>query len=342
MLEQSSTFKKLMRQLIMLSQIAGRASKHNIVNIMAGIKFSPTYRNGVLKMEDVSSVFSLKFSMSASSIVAAIMLALQLLLDLMGGQYSRDLLFKHPALVIVSAKNCLSSFTRSIALAVFDIQLSMGFTIVSGVFLIPLALASISGVDTILIAARCIVASFSCGVWLFVISIVLTTVLILCFLVKPMVVSSFLVHNLFVFKMVPLTICFSFLSMLSNILPIILAFLFSMFFGILQAIESVFLSIWSTVQLPTCFAVRAQPIFMGSVSAKHFGGCREKLLTRTSALFAGNVNGVFHDRNCLSFLALSSCCQGGKATTFSSGLITPSLGNSLIIHSFSLLKKREW
>src|SRR5258708_5271716 len=48
-----------------------------------------------------------------------------------------------------------------------------------------------------------------------------------------------------------------------------------------------------------------------------------------------------HSLNCLSFSALSSCCQGGKATTFSQGLITPLLGNTLFYHSFCPLEKRR-
>jgi hypothetical protein len=63
-----------------------------------------------------------------------------------------------------------------------------------------------------------------------------------------------------------------------------------------------------------------------------------KPLQACSALL---LRGIIHDLNGLSFLALSSCCQGNKAIPFSRGVITPSLGNTIDYTFFSPGQKTD-
>lgn len=65
------------------------------------------------------------------------------------------------------------------------------------------------------------------------------------------------------------------------------------------------------------------------------GGTSDAVNTR------GRRNRGIHTLNYLSFSALFSCCQSGKATTFSSGLITPTLGNLSSIAFFDNCQKAE-
>ena len=70
-----------------------------------------------------------------------------------------------------------------------------------------------------------------------------------------------------------------------------------------------------------------------------FSGSRFDFFALSALLKRGEI---IHVLNCLSFSSLISfCCQGDKANTSSSGVITPSLGNSYIISFFPLAYKAE-
>lgn len=94
-------------------------------------------------------------------------------------------------------------------------------------------------------------------------------------------------------------------------------------------------------RIPANDTNRVETIFFGFISIKMLRRGFFVLMT-TPASFQGNRRRIIHDdRNCLSFLALSSCCQESKATLFSNGLITPSLGNMPTIPFFATQQKAE-
>lgn len=88
------------------------------------------------------------------------------------------------------------------------------------------------------------------------------------------------------------------------------------------------LQLWILVSIVPEFAEMAR------FTSAQMNGAANVKLTRNHADNAvdarrsGNRRGIIHDdRNCLSFLALFSCCQGGKATASLHREATPVLGN---------------
>lgn len=94
------------------------------------------------------------------------------------------------------------------------------------------------------------------------------------------------------------------------------------------------------VLTPAFFATVIDAVFIPFVLAKKFGGSWI-LSAAFVAAFGGNRRRIIHDDlNCLSLSALFSCCQESKATLFSRGAITPTLGNIPIVHSFFADKQK--
>jgi hypothetical protein len=109
---------------------------------------------------------------------------------------------------------------------------------------------------------------------------------------------------------------------------------------LLPCVLQILLTVLPRITLPhvfasALFALGNQPFGVFLAWIKKLERCGEKLLA-ISAL----QQGIIHDLNCLSFSALSSCCQSGKATTFSHGLITPTLGNFFIVPLFFLPQQK--
>ena len=94
----------------------------------------------------------------------------------------------------------------------------------------------------------------------------------------------------------------------------------------------------SIVGLTTRLAPAIHPIFHFFIG-KEVLGCWRELLLASTAAFKGYGYGIIHDLNCLSFSALSSCCQGSKATTFSQREATPLLDNISTIPFFATQQK---
>jgi len=90
------------------------------------------------------------------------------------------------------------------------------------------------------------------------------------------------------------------------------------------------------VQFQARFAVIKKFILGLTIKPKELRRCGEVIIAFGTTLLR-NRRGVIHDMNRLSFSCLvSSCCQGDKAITSSSGVIKPSLDNTIIIPLFTL------
>src|SRR6266705_6070919 len=85
MSQQSTAFIPLVRQFIVLLQIARRTCQDDIIHIMSGGMLRTAQGNGMLKMEDVGIISPLKLS---RTIVAGILLCFQFGLYLLRGKRS--------------------------------------------------------------------------------------------------------------------------------------------------------------------------------------------------------------------------------------------------------------
>lgn len=104
------------------------------------------------------------------------------------------------------------------------------------------------------------------------------------------------------------------------------------FFLVLSLIASIlFFQAW--------FAVSKKLVFGLAIQTKKLTGSREKFAAFCAAFLRDGV--IHEDLNGLSSSTLSFCCQRNKAIPFSSGLITPSLGNTINYTFFPNTREAE-
>src|SRR5260221_12105796 len=91
-LQQSTAFRPFPWKLIALAEIAMITTQHEITDIIGGnvTTSNTTQRIGMFNVVDILSIALLKLSKATSSIVATVVLSLQLLLDLGPGMSRVD------------------------------------------------------------------------------------------------------------------------------------------------------------------------------------------------------------------------------------------------------------
>ena len=378
-LQQTPTFVPLPGQLIPFLHIACRASEHNKIDIMSRFKFVATHRNSVFKVIDIPSMLLFKLGKATRCIIAPISLLLEFLLYLNCGKFSRRstspcvvVFLKGEILFSVLMPILASLFLMSLIILTFSLSnlfqviLSVLLLLREKLFLVFLIISMFFGKNFpsmvvmvlspffshFLTAHHSILAMIGTDL-IFMRSMILMRPLVMLFAVPDivqMIISSFLFSVLS-------SIFAPMLSMLSIILLPVLTLLFLMstlplvtslidFFSMGNVVLMLFLtnflfmfcSITSSGLFCALFALSRKAIFSLFVPMKKLRGSRVGIWAFGTLLLWG----IIHDLNCLSSSALAfSCCQRSKATPFSSGLITPSLGNVLVYNSFPWLEKRK-
>lgn len=304
--QQAPTFGPLMRQFIVLFEVAHRASSNNIVNRIAATSGK---RDHMVRMP---YRFCLRLALAA--IVTFVFLPSNLLLKLLRCKRANGISFACPPTSMRRSSQRFSTFCLT------PLRLILAYFLL----MLPLITCihqtqSLFMVTSILFMAR---LSF-----LFVPLIVLRCPLGYFFAVFFPIVFRLFIEAIFTRR--PKAIIISFLLTKMNNAQDLLAS------GTSLMPLWHWLRKWCFACTTTFFAFRRQTVAAKPGNVEVFS-CRWVFFVALRASFCG----IVHDLNRLSFIALSSCCQSGKATTFSRGLITPSLGNTLFYHSFSLNHKR--
>lgn len=124
------------------------------------------------------------------------------------------------------------------------------------------------------------------------------------------------------------------------ILPTLLINLFFVGLIILLAVLDMGIIVKLCLNFFACLALRSKSVFLDLGSCEKLRGCRKEQFT-LGALLHWGTGILIHDLNCLSFSALSSCCQSGKATTFSLPMISQGIGNYFTIPFSSMVVNVE-
>lgn len=377
MLEQTSSFRPFMGQTIPLFVITGWTRQHQIAHVVCrdASADSATHGIGMLDMKDILPIPFFKLRITTSRVVTSILLPFQLFLDLCRGMRTCDgsFLSTIPLRIYSHFEKIIFSPIRGL----FRMRESIPFCICQYFVAMQYAVATFICHPLLIMCSTIAFPSFSRFFWI-CLAISLCFFPLLFSVLRGIMTPSH-TTTLYTFgpdtreaicaqrevlsgsRIDVFALGAPFASVRNNVFRFCCsrttrlatrgqsAFLYVVsmeVFGSRGKPLFAFGTLFHSLRFWRCrfggrsayFALAVMPIWASFISVeicKRF----ELLAPRTHFLRSGNGIGI-HTRNCLSFPALSSCCQGGKATASSHRIATPILGNNFIIILFLLTQQK--
>lgn len=298
-----------MWELIILALIAVRTGKYNITSIIAWGKVSTRNGNCMIEMVDKRPIYALL--KRAKAIIACVVLGFQFTDDLLHCQ--RTLKTSQTSATTLSVDTSLDKVQGAVSLVGLLFPLRD---------FIAVGIAVVRGICKLLFAVCLVVLQMLCALPSTIFLIIVLSSLIDFFTVNGQVVIL-LRTSLFMVPLILLSfLLFDFFGVIFTVLPLLCTYLFSMLLIVSFALFNMCIVVGFRCFVSALFATGKQPV---SILVEVVRSSGKDATTRASTLL---LRGIIHGLNCLSSSGLVFvCCQGGKATTLSAWVATPSLDN---------------
>ncbi len=301
-LEQTTTFKPLMRKSISLTTIARGTRQHHVIDIMSRVMLSTTYGNSMFNLEDIFPVALLELGMTTRRVVATVVLQSQLVLYLLRSKYPSYCFFICSTIVSVCTLCQNTAFRFPVVFVVDTYPLSICLVISSILFMSMFEMS---------FAIERLACTYLLSVLFITLLSLLTHQLSMSF-----TIVSLPFENLFSLKLILVFLLLFYLFQMSlTVLLVILSFLFLVFLVKPLMVFNMSIIIGFHRDFLALLALWTKPTFLVFCSSEKRRCSRKELLTLTALLQRGILRYDVIHNEAYSLLSASGCFEHRRGTT---------------------------